>query len=113
MIVFKNMESQWVERFWSRGEVCLRPFRYFASIDGPRADKLEGSRGIQIESRERIETTSERFFTAKNISIRRVGGGSVPITIESGPKIRSHEKLPDGYLFCVSEIRVGKFVIGL
>jgi hypothetical protein len=109
MILFKNLKAKFVEKFWSDGEVALRPLRYFATIeDKQRRDELEGARGITFSKdhprRETMKFKPGEYWTPENAPIR-----APFILIEPGANVNIVEVMPEAYVFCVSETTVADY----
>jgi hypothetical protein len=99
-VFYKNMAKQYVERCLNQGEVLLRPIRFFRSTGDEREDKLEGTRGVQIRSKEIIKVPADELWTPGNIFIRSGYG-----EIHPGAEVDIDEELPEAYSFSVSEGR--------
>jgi hypothetical protein len=109
MILFKNLGGEFVEQFWSDGKVALRPLGYFATVEDERRDVLEGNRGIVIKAAEKMDLTTNEFWTAETFAIRSTVGRPVPIQISPGARVSTSEVMQKAYVFCVSEARVSKY----
>src|SRR5262249_39379485 len=103
-MLFKNLDKQFVERFWTEGEIILRPLSFFRGPSDPsRSDALEGIRIRKIRPTETIRSMTDEVWLPDNVQIRSTGKRAF-IQNEPGSLVDIGEAVPEGYVFSVSEM---------
>jgi hypothetical protein len=99
-ILYKNLKQDYLENFKKYGQVLISPLRDFSIIENTeKRDKLEGNAVLDIKTNNEIRRPSEKFNMPNNNS--NWYGGYVQIS--PGANFYSSMKMPDVYVFCVSE----------
>ena len=90
--LIKNLKSEHLEEFKSKGRVLITSFSRCRDLDGHAGDPLEGISGFQLTSNDYVTLDKEQQ--------------SVPDVIFQEPNrvknLNVRYKIPDAYLFCVS-----------
>ena len=109
--LIRNIDKQFCDEFLCHGRLRLKPVTGYNDIADPaRADKTEGTRGMEAHPQSNITLYGDQLWTPGGISLQGTKQDARPFFCAgAGAIISFFEIIPQAYVLCLSEERIRKF----